>query len=372
MAGNSARVSQNGGVTQGENGDFAFDVALSFAGEDRPYVDAVAETLRERGVRVFYDRYAVLDTWGVDLVELFDEVFRSKARFAVVFVSQSYVDKPWPTHERRSAQARALVELGPYLLPVRLDDAELPGLRPTVGYVDARQLTPAALADLICDKLAAPRVTRAATPAPAAAPAQPPPPPPAPAYAPVYAYPPAPAPGYWPYARRVGPRTLSAGMRRSSKVVCWIAALALLPGSLFASSSFQRAPGTPPYGKGWDLMVLITIVTTLAAVLVSWLYDVVSWRQRADDFAILDWPWWHRLLVAAAAVVAPLAVLVVHQDAIAAAESRIPANEGFLPWGESTPYGPPLYFWWLAPSAMLAAHVLCLAIRYVRRRPRGA
>ena len=32
-----------------------YDVALSFAGEDRKYVEAVADYLRSRDIRVFYD-----------------------------------------------------------------------------------------------------------------------------------------------------------------------------------------------------------------------------------------------------------------------------------------------------------------------------
>jgi hypothetical protein len=36
-----------------------FDVALSYAGEDRGYVAAVANDLREAGVHVFYDEFMV-------------------------------------------------------------------------------------------------------------------------------------------------------------------------------------------------------------------------------------------------------------------------------------------------------------------------
>lgn len=350
---------ENVGVTGGDGG-FAFDVALSFAGEDRAYVDGVAERLRARGVRVFYDRYALVETWGVDLYELFDEVFRTKARFAVVFVSHHYVDKPWPTHERRSAQARALTEFGAYLLPVRLDDAELPGLRPTVGYVDARTLTSDSLTDLICQKLAS--VNGATPPSRSVAP-----PPPTP--------PPHPAPGYWPYAPpRSWPtppppaRTLRAAMRRSRKVIAPIALLTPLPGTIFATYTFQLTPDSFPAGRALRYLLWISLVTGTAAWLVSSLYDVVSWRQKADNFALLDWPWWHRILVGVAAVAAPFIAIFLHRHAIEAADARVPAGEfAFYSWDPSRPYGPPPYFWWLAPSAMLAVHVLCLTIRYIRR-----
>ncbi len=35
--------------------DFQYDVCLSFAGDDRRYVKAVAKELISKGVRVFYD-----------------------------------------------------------------------------------------------------------------------------------------------------------------------------------------------------------------------------------------------------------------------------------------------------------------------------
>lgn len=130
-----------------------FDVALSYAGEDRGYVAAVANGLREAGVRVFYDEFMVADLWGVDLYSYLDDVYRKRARFTVVFISQNYATKAWASHERQSAQARAMNEAGPYLLPVRIDDAELPGLRPTVSYIDARQTVPEQLVELLRKKV---------------------------------------------------------------------------------------------------------------------------------------------------------------------------------------------------------------------------
>ena len=131
----------------------AYDVCLSFAGEDRQYVEQVAEILRERGVLVFYDRHEKAELWGKDLYTHLDEVYRKDARFCVLFISQHYVKKPWPNHERQSAQARAFGEIAEYILPVRFDDTEIPGLRPTVGYIDLRTTSAAELSSLIIEKL---------------------------------------------------------------------------------------------------------------------------------------------------------------------------------------------------------------------------
>jgi hypothetical protein len=144
---------------------YDFDVALSYAGEDRSYVHEVANHLLANGVRVFYDEFYTAELWGQDLYVYLDNVYRERARFTVVFISRSYVAKPWPSHERQSAQARALNELGPYLLPVRFDDSVLPGLRPTVSYLNAFNITADRLAQLVINKLA--NVPGTSSPAPA-------------------------------------------------------------------------------------------------------------------------------------------------------------------------------------------------------------
>ena len=86
------------------------------------------------------------------MVERFTTVYLHSARFCVMFVSIHYRDKVWPSHECESALARALKDKE-YLLPVRFDDTAIPGLLPTVGYVDANAKTPVQLADMITEKL---------------------------------------------------------------------------------------------------------------------------------------------------------------------------------------------------------------------------
>jgi hypothetical protein len=117
---------------------YEFDVAVSFAGEDRDYVESIVTPLKAIGVRVFYDSDFTPELWGEDLVEYLDDVYRNKSRYAVMFISSHYASKMWTRHERRSALARGLTESRAYVLPVRLDDTPLDGLRPTVAYLDAR------------------------------------------------------------------------------------------------------------------------------------------------------------------------------------------------------------------------------------------
>lgn len=132
---------------------FEYDVALSFAGEDRRFVQEVADRLKVAGVRIFYDEDQTSSLWGENLVELLDKVYRHQSRYAVMFVSNAYSEKVWTRHERRSLQARALSEQSAYILPVRLDDTELDGLVPTVAYLDGPRFGPSGVVDQILRKL---------------------------------------------------------------------------------------------------------------------------------------------------------------------------------------------------------------------------
>ena len=92
-----------------------YDVALSFAGEQRVFVHQVAGALRDAGVAVFYDEFA--DLWGKDLPKELERVYRKDARYVVVFVSREYIDKAWPNLERQQALAGRIERMDDSVLP---------------------------------------------------------------------------------------------------------------------------------------------------------------------------------------------------------------------------------------------------------------
>ncbi|WP_256761278.1 toll/interleukin-1 receptor domain-containing protein [Cohnella sp. WQ 127256] len=129
------------------------DVALSFAGEDREIVEELAAQLRSKKVRVFYDDYEKADLWGKDLYQYLSETYYSRAKFCLVFISSHYVKKLWTQHELKSAQAREFSQNTEYILPLRLDDTAVPGILPTLGFVDLRTHSIEAVVNLIMHKL---------------------------------------------------------------------------------------------------------------------------------------------------------------------------------------------------------------------------
>lgn len=133
--------------------DYKYDIALSFAGEDREYVDKVATLLKENGINVFYDKFEQVDLWGKDLGIHFDYVYRRLSKYFIPFISVNYEMKVWTNYEVRTAIARAIENKEEYILPVRFDKTELAGIRSTIGYLDASSLAPEKLAEMIIQKL---------------------------------------------------------------------------------------------------------------------------------------------------------------------------------------------------------------------------
>lgn len=131
-----------------------YHVALSFAGEDREYVEAVAEHLRTHGVDVFYDKFEETNLWGKDLYAYLVDIYNNRALYTVMFVSEAYRDKLWTNHERKSAQARAFTESEDCILPAMFDEnVKIPGLLKTTGYISLTGLSPEDFAEKILKKL---------------------------------------------------------------------------------------------------------------------------------------------------------------------------------------------------------------------------
>jgi hypothetical protein len=131
----------------------AYQVALSFAGEQREYVRDVARALAARHVAVFYDEFEANALWGKDGAEHFHQIYSRGTQYVVMFISAEYVAKAWTRQERRSAISRQMNDEAEYILPVRFDDTAVPGLPDTIQYLSASRYTPAALAVEIANKV---------------------------------------------------------------------------------------------------------------------------------------------------------------------------------------------------------------------------
>lgn len=118
---------------------YKYDVAVSFAGEQRAYVEDVVRGLDLPAGRVFYDADYKAALWGEELTEVFTTLYRDEARYVVIFISREYSEKEWCRVERRAALSRRMRTQGAFILPVRLDSTKLDdvsGLLDTIGSLD--------------------------------------------------------------------------------------------------------------------------------------------------------------------------------------------------------------------------------------------
>jgi RES domain-containing protein len=136
-----------------------YDVALSFAGEDRPYVRQIADFLRSNGIRVFFDEYERANLLGKELISFLEDIYKNKARFVIVFASKSYLLKDWTNHELRSALNRAFSFKHEYVLPIKLDNTKLPGLHDSIGYLSTTDFSLQAVCEILLEKLGAEKVS---------------------------------------------------------------------------------------------------------------------------------------------------------------------------------------------------------------------
>src|SRR6516165_7112224 len=110
----------------GKRKRYEYDIALSFAGENRAVVKKLAKMLHDSGVDVFYDEYNKATLWGKDLYQHLQDIYQNRARYCVVLVSKDYIKKHWAKHELKNPQARAFASHREYILPLRIDSTVLP------------------------------------------------------------------------------------------------------------------------------------------------------------------------------------------------------------------------------------------------------
>jgi len=147
-----------------EEREFEYDVALSFAEEDRKFAECVARQLQKRGLVVYYDKDHALKMVGENLYPMLDDIYRNQSRFCVIFISHHYIRKNWTLHELAAAQARALIEKRPYIFYFRFDDTEVPGLSNNVKYFHRGEYDCVQFAQTLADKIKT--VRQPATPSP--------------------------------------------------------------------------------------------------------------------------------------------------------------------------------------------------------------
>lgn len=132
---------------------YAWDVAVSFAGEDRPVVEELKDILNDAGYTVFYDFDVQHQLWGADIRLKLADVYANDAQYMLVFLSKYYPEKDWTNFEFEIGKEAKGKRTDIYLLPVRMDDVNVVGLSKNVGIFDLRQRSVGDLATALIEKI---------------------------------------------------------------------------------------------------------------------------------------------------------------------------------------------------------------------------
>jgi len=132
---------------------FKYDVALSFAEEDREIAEKLANALREKGIKVFYDKFYKSELFGKDLTDYFQGIYGRGARFVVPLISKYYRIKDGANFEFSIAMEEAKKRRTEFILPVRLDDTKILGLPYYIGFLDFNKEKIDGIVKCIAEKL---------------------------------------------------------------------------------------------------------------------------------------------------------------------------------------------------------------------------
>jgi hypothetical protein len=125
-----------------------YDLAFSFAGEHRQYVEQTKLACERLGLTVFYDRDLSNDWWGKNFIREQRKIYGQRALYFVPFISDEYFRKPIPADEFDTAIWTYVQRDGEYILPVVIGSPQIPEdrLPPQIHYLQADHYTPEGLA----------------------------------------------------------------------------------------------------------------------------------------------------------------------------------------------------------------------------------
>lgn len=102
-----------------------FDVAISFAGENRELARYISQKLKEMDVEVYFDEDYEVSYLGKQLSDEFPKVFSSGSRYVLCLLDRHHQQKIWPTFERDVFLPRVKDN---QVLPVYLDSTIFVGI----------------------------------------------------------------------------------------------------------------------------------------------------------------------------------------------------------------------------------------------------
>ncbi|MEB5485015.1 TIR domain-containing protein [Burkholderia pseudomallei] len=135
--------------------EMRFRVALSFPGEKREYVAAVATEVKKRLGRdaIFYDKDFTAQLARPNLDTLLQRIYLSNSDLVVVFLCAEYERKEWCGLEWRAIRNIIKNKNDHAIMFMRFDRADVSGAFSIDGYVDLDEYTPLEAARMIVERV---------------------------------------------------------------------------------------------------------------------------------------------------------------------------------------------------------------------------
>lgn len=116
---------------------YKYDIALSYASEQKDYVSSVYKLLEMKGLSVYFAAAHQEELTGADMTKEFYSIFHDQCLLIAAFVSDIYLQKKRPMAEAAIGQMRSREEKRSCLIPVYFGDARLPEFDPDINYLNA-------------------------------------------------------------------------------------------------------------------------------------------------------------------------------------------------------------------------------------------
>lgn len=130
--------------------NYIYDYAISYAGEDRHFVDLIATELKIKGLKIFYDKDFEKDAIGNDLIDYLLEVYKKSAKNVIVFLSHNYLNKKWTSFEWQTIKQKLVNDYtSSFLKIVKIDDVKTPEIVESRAYISGKGKTPIEIANLL-------------------------------------------------------------------------------------------------------------------------------------------------------------------------------------------------------------------------------
>ena len=117
------------------DGDHSYDAFLSYSSADKAVVEELARSLESDGLRVWIDTKALQ---GGDVIGAKIEEGLAQSRRLVFFMSAHALESDWAKFEQFTARFADPLNRNRRFIPVRLDDAPIPGVMQQFHYIDWR------------------------------------------------------------------------------------------------------------------------------------------------------------------------------------------------------------------------------------------